>query len=139
MPGKFDSFEYRCKQAFDCFLETKRAELEAAVVAENFKIMNDRYAGLKQLCADLDHAFVTNSEHQALLKRASKTEEEVKAEVAEKVATKLEDLQKQLDHELEKRNLVHRLETSNLEAEVKALRAATQPAAQPAAPGGGSS
>jgi len=122
MPSKLDSFERKCQQAYDQFLETKRAELEAAVTRDQHKVMQDRYLMLKTLCSDLGHAYVSNSEYQALAQKAAKTAEDIKTEVAEKVANRVEELQKQLDHELEKRNLLHRLETASLQEEVKLLR-----------------
>jgi membrane carboxypeptidase/penicillin-binding protein PbpC len=117
MPAiKIDQFEKRCQQVYSDYVETKKQELSKDIALDRFK-------ALKDLSDELGYKYISIAEHAALLAKATKQEEDVKKDVDAQVQTKLEALQRQLDHELEKQALKHAVDIARLEEEVKHLRA----------------
>jgi len=97
-------------------METKKLEL-------NHDIALDRHKTFQALSSELGYKCLSASEHEALLAKSTKSEEDIKADVDEQVQAKLADLQRQLDHELEKSKLAHAVDIARLEAEITHLRA----------------
>jgi len=117
---KLSGLEKKLQAVCNDFVEQKLQQITTDVT-------NDRYKVLKDICTELDHTCISNAEHERLLANATKSKEQVDADIEKRVAQKAEVLQKQLEHELDKTQLVHAVKLAQLTEEIKHLRSITAP------------
>jgi len=109
------TLDSKIQSIFNDWCCAQKQELES-------EINSDKHSVIKKLSKELNYVLLTKCEHETLVENATKSKQKIDKDLKTKVEEQVELLQREMNYQLEKKDLVHNIELTKLKEEIKYLK-----------------